>query len=172
MDLRILDRHTVTPMPRTRTAEDFGTYLTRLIAANGFTQATLADVSGVSQAQLSRACGNHTVPTIDTMRKLAPHLSVKLGDLIVRAKVATREELGMVSTASAPALALPTNLPPDLMRELWRVLKLVLARMTDTRVGPHRKGRLLAYIQGDIDDYDEVIEWYESERAAARVGRR
>lgn len=146
------------PLPTTRV--DFGTYLKQLAEAAGFSQAELAKTSGVNQAQLSRAYDNLTTPTVDTLRKLAPHLRVRLGDLMVQAGLATREELGMVGQPPAPAVSLPP------------VLRSILSRLASPRYKQRHKDVLLAFVQDDVDRWDSMIEQIEQERAEAMRGRR
>lgn len=124
---------------------DFGTYLERLAAANGYNQAQLARTAGVNQTQLSRAFLNVTIPSIDTMRKIAPLLNVRLGDLMIRAGVATATELG---TAGSP----PPPLPP--------VIKDIL-----TLLGPHggltekEKRMVQAAMRRTLESW---LEWHEA----------
>lgn len=61
----------------------------------------LEAVSGVSASLISRYQSGGITPTAQNLRKLAPHLGVTLGDLMVASGLATPEELGMVTDAPA-----------------------------------------------------------------------
>jgi len=66
-------------MPSTR----FGMVLKRLREAKGLTQQALADKAQVTDAYIAMLeTGVRTNPTIDTLKKLAKALKVKLTDLL------------------------------------------------------------------------------------------
>lgn len=70
----------------------------------GFTSdGDLEAVSGVSASLISRYQSGGITPTAQNLRKLAPHLGVTLGDLMVASGLATPEELGMVTGAPSRA---------------------------------------------------------------------
>ena len=73
--------------------------------ANGFeSDADLAAASGVDASALSKWQSGAGTPSVDNLRKVAPHLQTRLGDLMVEAELATAEELGMKGQ--------PPKLPP------------------------------------------------------------
>jgi transcriptional regulator with XRE-family HTH domain len=70
----------------------------------------LEAASGVSASLISRYQSGDITPTSQNLRKLAPHLGVRLGDLMIESGLATAEELGMVATRATggrldPAIA-------------------------------------------------------------------
>jgi transcriptional regulator with XRE-family HTH domain len=68
---------------------------------NGFSSdGDLEAASGVSASLISRYQAGEITPTPENLRKLAPVLGVRLGDLMVESGLATREELGMVAPPS------------------------------------------------------------------------
>lgn len=76
----------------------FGWYLRGLMDAAGFeTDTALYLVSGVPASVLSKWQSGTVRPTVDSLRKIAPHLRVRLCDLMVEAELATPAELGMVT---------------------------------------------------------------------------
>lgn len=83
----------------------FGWHLRGLMDANGFeSDADLAAASGVDASALSKWQSGAGTPSVDNLRKVAPHLHTRLGDLMVQADLATAEELGMKGQ--------PPKLPP------------------------------------------------------------
>ncbi|NUO59612.1 MAG: helix-turn-helix domain-containing protein [Hamadaea sp.] len=60
----------------------------------------LEAASGVSASLISRYQAGEITPTPENLRKLAPVLGVRLGELMVESGLATREELGMVAPPS------------------------------------------------------------------------
>lgn len=124
--------------------ETFGGYLQQLAADNGYSQADLALAADVNATQLSRAFDNKTIPSVPTLRKLAGPLNVRLGDLIIKAGLATAVELGTVGAAPPP-------LPP--------VVRDILTRL-DPRAGLTEKERrmLQAAMRRALESFDE---WFE-----------
>lgn len=138
----------------------FGEYLSALASAAGYSQAELARASGVNQTQLSRAFNGDTIPEIPTLRKLAPPLGVRLGDLLVASGAATAAELGMRGAPPAPAAPLPA------------VIRSILSRLASPRYKEHYKNVLMRYVQEDLDRWDGMMELMQEERAEALRGRR
>jgi transcriptional regulator with XRE-family HTH domain len=97
----------------------------------------LEAASGVSASLISRYQSGGITPTAQNLRKLAPHLGVRLGDLMVESGLATPEELGMVATLSAGARIDPGI--ADAQRYL-----------TDPRLPEAAKDYLRATIKGAI----------------------
>ncbi|WP_290863924.1 helix-turn-helix transcriptional regulator [Hamadaea sp.] len=80
----------------------FGWYLRALMEAHGFaSDGELAAATGVSASLISRYQSGDIEPSVQNLRRLAPYLGVSLGELMVEANLATREELGMVPRAAA-----------------------------------------------------------------------
>lgn len=105
--------------PKSPPAESFADYLDRLMAEAGFaTAADLARASGTSESAISRWRGGNksvrtapaSAPTIEGLRAVAPHLGVRLGDLMIRAGLATAAELGTVGSPPPPRAPLPAAL--------------------------------------------------------------
>jgi transcriptional regulator with XRE-family HTH domain len=97
----------------------FGWHLRALMEAHGFlSDGELEVATGVSASLISRYQSGDIVPTAQNLRRLAPHLGVSMGELMVEAGLATREELGMVPRAAAasrldPSLAEAQRLLAD-----------------------------------------------------------
>jgi transcriptional regulator with XRE-family HTH domain len=88
----------------------FGWHLRALMEAHGFTSdGELEAATGVSASLISRYQSGDIVPTAQNLRRLAPHLGVSMGELMVEAGLATPEELGMV-----PRVAAASTLDPSL----------------------------------------------------------
>jgi len=126
-----------------RSSTDFGSYLKALAADNGYNQATLARAAGVNQTQLSRAMENQTIPTVDTLRKLAGPLNVRLADLMIRARLATAEELGTVG-------AQPPPLPP--------IVRDILLRLAGPKLTDRQKRALTNHLAYALQMFDEMVE--------------
>lgn len=108
----------VTP-PTARSTTDFGTYLHRLMSDNGFEKAAdLARAAKVPASSLSRWSDGSSMPTVEALRAVAPHLGVRLGDLMVVAGLATKAELGMVGAPPAPRAPLPPGVQKAMSRFL------------------------------------------------------
>lgn len=81
----------------------FGWYLRNLMDSQGFeSDAELERASGVAATMLSKWQSGGSVPQITSLRRVAPHLGVRLCDLLVEADLATPEELGMEGPTAAP----------------------------------------------------------------------
>lgn len=98
---------------------NFGWYLRRLMDAKGYeSDADLDKVSGVDASLISKWQAGGKA-SLENLRKVAPHLGVRLGDLLVEAGMATPEELGMVGK--------PPKLPPAVvdpgLREASEILE-------------------------------------------------
>lgn len=88
------------PEPTTR----FGRYLRDLMDAHGFqSDADLGTRAGLNASLLSKWQYGKAEPTMGSLRKVAPHLGVRLGDLLVEAELATPAELGMRGEPRPPA---------------------------------------------------------------------
>lgn len=120
---------------------DFGGYLKKLATANGYSQAALAAAAGVNQTQMSRAFGNAITPSVETLRKIAPLLNVRLGDLMIRAGMATAAELGLAGSAPPP-------LPP--------VVRDILTRLSQKSPLTEKEKRVLqAHLRLALEMFDE-----------------
>lgn len=139
----------VIPMPRASTAPttSFGTYLQSLIDRAGFkTRAELARVSGVDDTTIGRWIRGEKEPTIGGLRAIAPHLRVRLGDLMIRAELATAAELGTVGSPPAPGPTLPA------------VVRVIMSRLADQRRSAAYKERMLRVVERAIELLDEATE--------------
>ena len=140
------------------TQTDFGGYLRKLATANGYSQASLAQAAGINQTQMSRAFGNAITPSVETLRKLAPLLNVRLGDLMIRAGMATAAELGTVG-------ATPPPLPP--------VVRDILSRLgPKSPLNERQKQRLVRMLEEDVDLFDDLFAEVAAIRASAQRGNR
>jgi transcriptional regulator with XRE-family HTH domain len=160
LGLRTLPAPTVfTVMARAAaTQTDFGGYLRKLATANGYSQASLAQAAGINQTQMSRAFGNAITPSVETLRKLAPLLNVRLGDLMIRAGMATAAELGTAGAAPPP-------LPP--------VVRDILQRLGPKSPLTERQKRALqAHLGRSLALFDEVLTDALAEAAPTELRRR
>lgn len=147
--------------PAARATAPFGDYFRDLMRAAGYERAhALARDTGVSHANIGRWLDGTASPSVDALRRIAPHVGVRLGDLMVHAGLATREELGMIGGAPAPGPALPA------------VIRSILSRLANPRFKQRHKDVLLAFIQDDVDRWDNMMDAIEVERAEARRERR
>lgn len=138
---------TVTDVPGNETTTEFGVYLRRLMAESGFSRpADLARAAKVPASSLSRWSDGTTSPTVDALRQMAPHLGVRLGDLMVKAQLATAAELGMVGSPPPPRAPLPP--------QLQRVVSLLL----NPKITEHAKTVLLGAIDRTVDLWEEMRE--------------
>ncbi len=135
-------------MPKKSEPATFGEYLDRLMAENGFSSpADLARATGTSESTISRwRAGVTKNITLDQLRAVAPHLGVRLGDLLIRAGLATPAELGTVGAPPPPRVPLPP--------ELQQVVSLLLSpKYTDTA-----KRTLLAAIARTVGMWQELTD--------------
>jgi|SRR6185369_547913 len=139
---------------------DFGAYLERLMNLNGYSRdADLARDSGAPASSISRIRRNITsTPDTDTLRKIAPLLNVRLGDLMISAGLATGEELGTVGSAPPP-------LPP--------VVRDILARLDQRSILTDRQKRaLLNHLARSLNLFDEMLEENRSNPPEPQMRRR
>lgn len=126
-------------------AVSFGEYLERLMAERGFpTKTDLARAAKVEQTTIGRWMRGEMEPTLSGLRSIAPHLGVRLGDLIIAAGLATPAELGTVGSPPPPH----APLPPQLQR--------VVSIMLDPRVPEASKPTLLSAIGRTIELWEEM----------------
>lgn len=71
--------------------------------------------AGVSNSTVSRILTGQKIPTPDVLATMAPHLRVSLGDLLVLAGKATREE---IEQAAAPPPAFRSSTPEEIAAHL------------------------------------------------------
>lgn len=151
----------LTAVIRTSPTVSFGEYLERQMAQSGFAnRESLGRASGIEATTIGRWIRGDRPPTIEKLREVAPHLKVRLGDLIVAAGLATREELGMAGAPPPPAAPMPP------------VIRSIISRLTSPRYKQRHKDVLLEFVQDDVDRWDGMIEQIEQERAEALRGRR
>lgn len=87
----------------------FGWRLRSLMEAHGFaSDGDLEAATGVSASLISRYQSGDVVPTAQNLRRLAPHLGVTMGELMVEAGLASPEELGMIARAAAASSVDPS----------------------------------------------------------------
>jgi transcriptional regulator with XRE-family HTH domain len=124
----------------------FGRYLELLMAEHGFqTKAELARASGVDATTIGRWVAGEKEPAIAGLRAIAPHLGVRLGDLMIRAGLASAAELGTVGAPPAPR----APLPPAVQR--------VMSRLLSPRYTERQKSALLAGIDRTTDSWEDVV---------------
>jgi transcriptional regulator with XRE-family HTH domain len=110
--LRVSNRRQLPP------SSEFGAYLLGLLDAKGYTRATLSRAAEVPESSISRWITGDSKPTLELLRKIAPHVGVRLGDLLIRAGLATAAELGMVGAPPAP-----TPPMPEPLRRIMEIVK-------------------------------------------------
>jgi transcriptional regulator with XRE-family HTH domain len=77
-------------------AGSFVAFLKAAMEAAGIpTGARLAELAGLNPSLVNRWLNGKTVPSIDNLREIAPHLRVPLRVLVVRAGHMTAEEMGI-----------------------------------------------------------------------------
>lgn len=131
---------------RAKAATEFGQYLRKLAEAKGwYTDAELSRATGVDGSMLSKWWSGATQPNLESLRKMAPHLGVRLGDLLVRSGQATPEELGMRGQPPTP----PSTPREPLLRE-------VAAALQDESVPQEERDHLRRGMQ---HAYDLWREW-------------
>ncbi len=116
---------------------------------NGYdTYADLARAAGkdLSGSTIGRWASGENRPTLVGLRAVAPHLGVRLGDLLIKADLATAAELG--TTGSPPPPRAP--LPP----ELQRVVSLLLS----PKYSQPAKASLLNAVARAIELWQEISE--------------
>lgn len=84
---------TVFGVPKSWPREDFVEYLSALMRRAGIADyATLSRLSGVSQSQLSNWHNDKAQPSQASLKKIAPHLGVKPGNLYIVAGINDADE--------------------------------------------------------------------------------
>jgi transcriptional regulator with XRE-family HTH domain len=117
------------------------------MAENGFsTLADLSRASGVDATTIGRWVRGEKDPTIPLLRSVAPHLGVRLGDLLIRAGLATAAELGTIGAPPPPR----APLPPQVQR--------VLSILLNPRVPEQTKATLLSAIDRTTDIVQEMAD--------------
>lgn len=88
----------------------FSAFLRGVMDANDIdTAAELARMLDIEPATVGRWLNEVGEPSLDNLRRMAPNLRIRLGDLMIVAGVATEAELGHKAAAARP-------LPPEIKR--------------------------------------------------------
>lgn len=154
----------------------FGDYLRQLMRVAGYENvAALAKESGVSHANIGRWIDGAT-PSVDALRRVAPFLGVRLGDLMIRAGIATREELGMVGAPPTPGPSLPTGLRSF----VTKLSRAVNSRLADPALSDRAKRSLVNQLEWALGEhldrvltiFDDVIEETQNAPREPRMRRR
>lgn len=141
---------------------DFGRYLRRLMEAAGFdSDADFARATGIDGSMLSKWWSGTSRPTIESLRRIAPHLHVRLGDLMVAAGIATAEELGMVGEPPKPP---DPGVRDPLLRSIGRSL-------ADEQVPDDLRDKLRRGVQVAYDSWSDWIKTLNREHQAPGRGR-
>lgn len=138
----------IVPLVATKTRDEitFGAYFDRLMLQTFANREQLARVSGVDATTIGRWIRGEKEPTLPALRAVAPHLGVRLADLMVKAGLATREELGTVGSPAPPG-------PP-----LTRAERTIRSRLMDPRHTERYRRAFHAALLRAIDGFDEVFE--------------
>lgn len=131
---------------KTRAQEDFGAYFSGLMDGRGLSNVQLAKLSGVENGSISRWRRNVDDPSPAGLRKVAPHLGVRYGDLLIAADLATPEELGVSGSPPPPGGPLPV------------VLRRVVALLLDPRIRERDKLSLLKIIDKSVEMWEEMLD--------------
>jgi transcriptional regulator with XRE-family HTH domain len=135
---------TPTKSPATDT---FGEYLRQLMRAAGYEKAAdLVKVAGISHGNLSRWLEGSSVPSIEALRRISPHLGVGLVPLMIRAGLVTKEELGVTGS---PAPAGPP-LPP--------IVRDIILRLTGPGLTERQKRALVNHLEYSVELFYEVLD--------------
>ena len=110
----------------------------------GLSNVGLGKLADVDDSTISRIKNGKDAPGIDTLRKIAPHIGKRFGDLLCDVGLATPEELGMVNTPPPRPY-----LPPPLQR--------VIERLAEARYTRREKLALLNNVDRAIDMWDEFM---------------
>lgn len=130
---------------------EFGKYFEQQMFQAGFAnREQLAKVSGVDATTIGRWINGQRPPTNEKLLLVAPHLGLRLGDLLVAAGY-TPAQLGMVGAPPPPAPPMPS------------VLRRVMARLGNPRLSERRKAFLLTYIEEVVDKFDQITEQIDEE---------
>lgn len=143
---------TVGAMARTRTPgrapaiPAFGKYLADLMKAQGLNNTTLGEAAGVDNSTISRLRRGVDAPSSATLEKLAPHLGVRHGDLVVAAGLGTKSGLGMAGS------------PPPAGPPLHLVLRSLAAEAARIRAtdGPEEEETFMRVLQRAAELYREM----------------
>lgn len=93
----------VSKSPSGAVVTEFGRYLRALAASRGYTtDAELSRAVGIDGSLLSKWWSGAATPSLDSLRKVAPVVGARLGDLMVKAGLATPDELGMTDDPPEP----------------------------------------------------------------------
>ncbi|MBW1601337.1 helix-turn-helix transcriptional regulator [Streptomyces sp. JJ66] len=95
-------------MANTQDMEDFAAWIEALVRDRGYDidsprgggKSQLADAAGVHRAAITRLLQRHSMPDLETMRRLARVLRVPVRDMLIRSGQLTPEELPL--TAATP----------------------------------------------------------------------
>jgi transcriptional regulator with XRE-family HTH domain len=156
-------RLTVLDVNKTRADSGFGEYFEKLMRVSGFANpAELGRASGIDPTSISRWIRGERPPTLDRLIMVAPHLGVRAGDLVVKAGLATREELGMIG--DPPAAPEPPELRP--------VEHEIRQRLSDPTKTARHKRALENHLQYSLELFDEVVAQVENSPREPRMRRR
>lgn len=138
----------------------FGDYFERLMLQTFANREQLGRAAGVDPTTIGRWINNSRVPNLDNLRAVAPHLGVRLGDLMVRAGLATKEELGTVGAPPPPG-------PP-----LTQAERIQRSRFIDPSKTERYKRAFHAAMLRAIGDFDEVVADLAASPVEPRMRRR
>jgi transcriptional regulator with XRE-family HTH domain len=122
----------------------------------GYNKAALSRAAGVTDSNLGRWMSGRSEPTIRELRKLAPHLDVRLGDLMVRAGLASPAELGMKGA------------PPPPRAPLAPILQKIVSILLSPQHAQERKKSLLVVVERAVEIWEELGEGPKEPRMRRR----
>jgi len=125
----------------------FGQYLTDLMKAQGLNNVMLGDRAGVNDSTISRLRRDIDGPSTATLEKLAPHLGVRHGDLLVAAGLSqSPSTLGMAG--SPPAAGPPLHVT-------LRKIAVKAARIRAAE-GPEEEDKYMRVLERADELYEEA----------------
>ena len=119
-----------------------GEYLAGLMEQRGLTVYGLARLADVPDSSLYRCLEGKQNLGYESLRRIAPHLGVRLGDLLIKAGT-TPEELGTVGT-------------PPKVRRFAAVLREIQDAIDDPRTSDAEAQRLLRTVRGIFTMWAEM----------------
>lgn len=139
----------------------FGDFLQELMRAAGYERTNaLARDTGVSHANIGRWIDGSATPSVDALRRIAPYLGVRLGDLMIRAGLATREELGTIGAPPPPGPPLPP------------VLRSIISRLASPSLTERQKHALILHLGRALALFDEMLDEMVSAPREPRMRKR
>lgn len=144
---------------KTQDETTFGEWFERLMLQSFANREQFGRAVGVDPTTIGRWIRGEKEPSLTHLRSVAPHLGVRLADLMVKLGMATREELGTVGSPPAPG-------PP-----LTRAERTIRSRMTGNHTERYKRSFHAALLRA-IEDFDIVVSEMAEDIHEPRMRRR